>query len=102
MRPTELNVRCFHCGSRRIMIRSGNMRPVEDPVHCRDCDTYLGRRSDLAFERRRLIVGAANDPFDAQPDAVALHVPVPLKAVNDNEAATGSLPMTVNANTLSD
>lgn len=91
MRPTELNVRCFHCGSRRIIVRSGHLRPVEDPVHCRDCDTYLGRRSDLAFERRRLIVGAANEPFDVQPDAVALHVPVALKAVNDNDVSASSV-----------
>ncbi|REC94798.1 hypothetical protein [Kushneria indalinina] len=88
MRPTELNVRCFHCGSRRITVRSGHMRPVEDPVHCRDCDTYLGRRSDLAFERRRLIIGAANEPFDHHPDAVTLHTPVALRVINDSEAST--------------
>ncbi len=86
MRPTELNVRCFHCGSRRITVRSGHMRPVEDPVHCRDCDTYLGRRSDLAFERRRLITGAANEPFDLPQGAVALHTPVALRVIDDSDA----------------
>lgn len=102
MRPTELNVRCFHCGSRRIIVRSGHMRPVEDPVHCRDCDTYLGRRSDLAFERRRLIVGAANEPFDVQPGAVALHTPVALRAVNDDEAPTASVTLAANATSLAE
>ncbi|WP_438764820.1 hypothetical protein [Kushneria sp. TE3] len=97
MRPTELNVRCFHCGSRRITVRSGHMRPVEDPVHCRDCDTYLGRRSDLAFERRRLIVGAANDPFDLDQDTVALHTPVSLRVIDNSEIPAPAASLTASA-----
>ncbi|MFC0338152.1 hypothetical protein SAMN05421848_2481 [Kushneria avicenniae] len=94
MRPTDINIRCFHCGSRRMTVRAGHMRPVDDPVHCRDCDTYLGRRSDLAFERRRLITGAANEPFDVQSGAVALHVPVTLKAIQTEETPAAQPPRT--------
>ncbi|WP_456269197.1 hypothetical protein M1D97_02615 [Kushneria sp. AK178] len=101
MRPTDINVRCFHCGSRRITVRSGHMRPVEDPVYCRDCETYLGRRSDLAFERRRLIIGAANESFDASPNTVPLHAPATLRGIDDSETPT-TVPLTISATPLAD
>ncbi|MFC0267858.1 hypothetical protein [Kushneria aurantia] len=61
MRPSELNIRCFQCGSRSLHIHSVARHGADDPIYCRHCGTYLGLRSDIGWERRRLLTGAAND-----------------------------------------
>lgn len=66
MKPIDLNLRCYQCGSRRLDIQSGTASTTDDPVFCRCCRTYLGRRSDIAWERRRLFNGAANDPQEGK------------------------------------
>ncbi|GHC25823.1 hypothetical protein GCM10010082_18540 [Kushneria pakistanensis] len=65
-------------------------------MHCRECDTYLGRRSDVAFERRRLITGAANEPFDLPHGTVALHTPVALRVIDDSDTPSPATPLKAN------
>lgn len=74
MKPIDLNLRCYQCGSRRLHVQAGTASPPDDPVFCQCCRTYLGRRSDIAFERRRFFADAAND---AQAGDVAAMLPPP-------------------------
>lgn len=94
MKPIDINLRCYQCGSRRLDIQSAATSTTDDPVYCRQCRTYLGRRSDIAWERRRLFTGAANEPREGE---VARLLPVTeranlLELADESEPSPGPVP----------